>query len=238
MKIFISAPFGNYIKRKGCVSVTGTWTLNPRGNRLLAIIKSLRYSKELEGWTNRLGLPNPGIDVGMDKLRSGEVLSIASTTQTEFKELNTLIPRSMNLEINLSCPNIHGLDAEELEWDSAGTFINDVREWCIAKVSPLTTLKELIYLIDMIGFRQIHVSNTLPVRSVGGLSGKSLIPHTKGLIKTIRGVWKDDIEIIAGGGIDSIGTVTEYMNEGANHVSIGSLCFNPFKLNKLLKIIT
>ena len=54
----------------------------------------------------------------------------------------------------------------------------------------------------------------------------------------IRSTWKDNIEIIAGGGIQNIGTVTEYINEGANHVSIGSLCFNPFKLNKLLKTIT
>jgi dihydroorotate dehydrogenase len=239
MNIFISAPFGNYIKKKNeSIAVTGTWTLEPRGNRLLAVLKTLRYNRKLGGWTNRLGLPNPGLDVGLSKTLPAEVLSIAATTNTDFKVLNSIIPESKNIEINLSCPNIHGLKISELEWSGAGIFLNDWRRWCIAKVSPLTTMKELTYLIDTLGFKQIHCSNTLPVPLVGGLSGNELIPYTKILIKMIRSTWKDNIEIIAGGGIQNIGTVTEYINEGANHVSIGSLCFNPFKLNKLLKTIT
>ena len=32
MEIFISAPFGNYIQPKKCIPVTGTWTLESRGN--------------------------------------------------------------------------------------------------------------------------------------------------------------------------------------------------------------
>ena len=56
---FISAPFGNYIKRKDAISVTGTWTVHPRPGRLSQIIKTLRYTKT--GWRNQLGLRNPGI---------------------------------------------------------------------------------------------------------------------------------------------------------------------------------
>jgi hypothetical protein len=33
LEIFIAAPFGNYIRHPEAISVTGTWTLNPRGNR-------------------------------------------------------------------------------------------------------------------------------------------------------------------------------------------------------------
>ena len=43
------------------------------------------------------------------------------------------------------------------------------------------------------------------------------------------------VTIIAGGGVDSFGAVYEYLNEGADHVSLGSVCFNPFKLRKILK---
>ena len=43
------------------------------------------------------------------------------------------------------------------------------------------------------------------------------------------------MEIIAGGGVSDFGAVYEYLNEGANHVSLGSVCFNPFKLRKILK---
>ena len=39
----------------------------------------------------------------------------------------------------------------------------------------------------------------------------------------------------SGGGVRDFGAVYEYLNEGANHVSLGSVCFNPFKLRKILK---
>ena len=42
-EMFISAPFGNYIKPKGCIPVTGTYTLHPRGNRLWSVLRTLRY---------------------------------------------------------------------------------------------------------------------------------------------------------------------------------------------------
>ena len=41
-------------------------------------------------------------------------------------------------------------------------------------------------------------------------------------------------EIIAGGGILDNSTIYDYMAAGANHVSLGSVCFNPFKLKKIL----
>ena len=63
----------------------------------------------------------------------------------------------------------------------------------------------------------------------------TLRPYTLELIRLVRENWGDDIEIIAGGGVSDFGAVYEYLNEGANHVSLGSVCFNPFKLRKILK---
>ena len=60
---FIAAPFGNYIKHPNALSVTGTWTLYPQGNRFKSVMKTLRYDKENSGWGNRLGVPNPGLRV-------------------------------------------------------------------------------------------------------------------------------------------------------------------------------
>ena len=51
----------------------------------------------------------------------------------------------------------------------------------------------------------------------------------------VREVWGSDIEIIAGGGVDSFRAVYEYLEEGADHVAIGSVCFNYFKMKKLLE---
>ena len=73
---FISAPFGNYIKRKDAISVTGTWTVHPRPGRLSQIIKTLRYTRT--GWRNQLGLRNPGILHALVKHQTDDVLSVAN----------------------------------------------------------------------------------------------------------------------------------------------------------------
>ena len=43
-----------------------------------------------------------------------------------------------------------------------------------------------------------------------------------------------DIEVIAGGGIDSLKDIEYYKNIGADHISLGTVCFNPLKLRKLI----
>ena len=234
-KVFISAPFGNYIKPKGTIPVTGTFTLNPRGNRLWSVLSSLRYSfKSNGGWTNKLGLPNPGIEKGLHRhfTAGGEVLSIAEIQKGDFNKLVEIIPERTDIELNLSCPNL----AKRLPWDSARVFTqtNDCRKWCIAKLSPLTTPEELEFVIEELGFEQLHFSNTLPTPA-GGLSGPTLKPYTLELIDIVRERWGERVEIIAGGGVRDFGAVSDYLSAGANHVSLGSVCFNPFRLRKLLK---
>ena len=230
-KFFISAPFGNYIKPKGTIPVTGTFTLNARGNRFWAVLKTLRYNSAQSGWVNRLGLPNPGIRKGLERISVNEVLSIAEVEKGDFRKLVEIIPERTDIELNLSCPNL----GKNLPWDSARVFTQKVsRKWCIAKLSPLTTPEQLEFLIDDLGFTQLHFSNTLPVAK-GGLSGVTLRPYTLELIRLVRENWGSDIEIIAGGGVNDFGGAYEYLNEGANHVSLGSVCFNPFKLRKILR---
>ena len=108
-KFFIAAPFGNYIKPKGCIPVTGTFTKNPRGNRLWSVLSTLRYDFKSNGWVNKLGLPNPGLNKGLMKLdnRPNDILSIAEVVRGDFKRMNHTIPLNQNLEINLSCPKFY-----------------------------------------------------------------------------------------------------------------------------------
>ena len=230
-RFFISAPFGNYIKHKNAISVTGTYTLHPRGNRLWSVMKSLRWSRRHKGWTNNLGLPNPGIKVGLEKISSNTILSIAETKRGEFKTLASLIPANQSVELNLSCPN---LGRATHPWDDAEFFLREKREWCIAKLSPLTTASELVYLVDELGFKQLHFSNTFPLKGCG-LSGPELRPYTMELIDIVRETWGAAVEVIAGGGVDSFGAVQDYLAKGANHVALGSVCFNWFKMKKLLE---
>ena len=100
-------------------------------------------------------------------------------------------------------------------------------------MSPLSSAEEVDYVIHA-GFTTLHFSNTLPVKS-GGLSGKLLKPYTKKLIEIVRDGWKGrNIEIIAGGGVTTEEDVFEYLEVGANHISIGSGWFRPLKMRKLV----
>ena len=225
---FIAAPFGNYIKPKGCIPVAGTFTLNARGNRFLAVAKTLRYNSAQGGWVNKLGLPNPGIREGLKK--NPTVISIAEIDKGDFQRLNVLIPENQSIELNLSCPNLD----KKLSWESARSFTPNTRKWCIAKMSPLTTPEEIKFVVEHLGITQLHFSNTLPTIR-GGLSGPMLRGYTTELIELARSEYGDSVEIIAGGGVSDFGSVTNYLSSGANHISLGSVCFNPFKLRKLLR---
>ena len=230
--MFIAAPFGNWVKPVGCVPVTGTFTLHPQGNKVWSAIKSLRYSTKHKGWMNNMGLPTPGVKVGLQQHIYGEVLSIAEIERNDFRKLYNIIPERMDVELNLSCPNL----GRSLPWDSTEIFARtkENRKWCICKVSPTVTPEDLEFLITKLGFTQIHASNTLPIPGSGGLSGQALIPYTLRIIKLIKEEWPE-VTVIAGGGVRDFGAVYEYLSAGADHVSIGSVCFNPFKLRKILK---
>ena len=105
--------------------------------------------------------------------------------------------------------------------------------YCIVIVSPQSSVDELLYLIDDIGFKQIHCCNTLPVKE-GGLSGKTLRPYVNKMIAVIRSNWGDSIEIIAGGGVKNFKDVNDYLTFGANHISLGTICFTPWKVKALI----
>ena len=236
-QFFIAAPFGNYIHHKNAISVRGTFTHSANGNRPLAILKSLRYNSYHKGWTNALGLPNPGIHKGLKQTFPNDVISIAELQRGDFRYLHSIIPYDQSIELNLSCPNLR----QTLPWDNLNIFTKDKeREWCIAKLSPLTKPEEIEYLYTK-GFRQLHFSNTLPMTQfdrysrAGGLSGKTLKPYTLKLIEITRQDLPRDIEIIAGGGVQTEQDVWDYMNAGCDHVSIGTLCFNPFRMKRLLR---
>ena len=238
MKVFLAAPFGNYLSFPNAISVTGTWTLQHRAGtlkRLWRVASTLRYDFKLQGWVNNLGLPNEGIKVGLEKTSSSnQVLSIAGIERNDWIELESLIPEEQSIELNLSCPNI----SERTVWNDLPVFfLGNQREWCIAKVSPLITPEQLGFLIEEVGFTQLHLCNSLPVLR-GGLSGEVLRSYVLNHLKFIRSEWGDGLELIAGGGVNGIGAASDYLAAGANHLSLGSVCFNPWKARTLVKKLT
>ena len=217
--LFISPPFGNYIDFSKSISIRGSFTLNERPGKWMQILKTLRYIPGV-GWINKIGLRNPGIDYAVKTYKKVEIISIAIMDKKEIKPILDKIPEDMDIELNISCPNTD----KHMISNGLKPFLNNKRNWCIVKLSPLERCLTIQNLYDE-GFRQFHASNTLPTEK-GGISGKTLKPHTISLIRYIKNSWNDTV-VIAGGGIRTMKDVEEYKKVGADHFSVSSLCFNP-----------
>ncbi|MBR19810.1 MAG: hypothetical protein CMA64_06655 [Euryarchaeota archaeon] len=233
MKYFISAPFGNYLSFSNAISVTGSWTLHPRPGLAWQILKTLRYVKGEGGWCwrNKIGLRNAGVKEGLKRSRYFDVMSLAAIDRYDWINLDSIVPEKQNVEINISCPNLDkDVGASELPgfelWPKYGRY------WCICKIPP-TSSNKLVDRIVELGYNQIHASNTLPTEK-GGLSGRVLVPHTLRLIEYIKKT-HPHVEVIAGGGVTEKWHTQYYLDAGADHISLGTVCFTPWKVKAILK---
>ena len=223
--LFISPPFGNYIEIKNCISIKGSFTLNERNGLFSQIIKTLRYSFKHKGWVNKIGLRNKGLDYAIKKYKNtNHIVSIAILNKGEIPFILKKIPNNMNIELNISCPNIN----KSLVNSGLKDFINKEREWCIVKLSPISELS-LIDNLYQEGFRQFHCSNTIPIKE-GGLSGYKIKEYNIRLIRHIKDNYKDCV-VIGGGGIRKWSDIIFYKNLGCDNYSISSLFFNPIEFS-------
>ena len=226
---YISAPFGNYINagKKNVLSVIGTYTIDPRPGRLTQILKTLRYSFKAQAWYNSLGLRNPGIESLKFPLKSNQILSISAIEPNDWRRLHEKIPHDIPLELNISCPNIN---------KNYHTYIQDLPRFVernpIVKLSPTMSDEEIKELYDM-GFTKFHSCNTLKTIH-GARSGDILKPHVIRQIQLIKKLNPNNY-CIAGGGIQNNIDMNEYKNHGADSFSLGTVCFNPFRLRKILR---
>ena len=224
--LFISPPFGNYINLPNTTQIKGSYTLEQRNGLISQIFKTLRYSYTYNGWVNKIGLRNKGLDYAVANYNKQNVYSIAILNEEEIPKILDKIPEDMNIELNISCPNAE----KKMINNGLHDFLNNKRKWCIIKLSPKTEI-DLIDNYYKQGFRQFHCSNTIPIKE-GGLSGQSLIPYNNKLITNIKSKY-NDVEIISGGGIRQWNDVINYKSLGASHFSVSTLCFNPFRLSIL-----
>lgn len=221
--LFISPPFGNYIEISNCISIKGSFTLYERKGLFTKVIKTLRYSFIYKGWVNKIGLRNKGLDYAIEKYKdTRHIISIAILNKGEIPIILKKLPKNMNIELNISCPNIN----KSLINSNLKEFINKEREWCIIKLSPVCDFN-LVDILYSEGFRQFHCSNTIPIKE-GGLSGRNIQKYNKKIINYIKNNYKDCI-VIGGGGIRNMNDIYFYKNLGCNHFSISSLFFNPIE---------
>ena len=86
--LFISPPFGNYIEISNCISIKGSFTLESRDGLYSQILKTLRYSFEYNGWINKIGLRNKGIDYAIDDYKKNKSKFIYNYINITFLKIN------------------------------------------------------------------------------------------------------------------------------------------------------
>ena len=231
-KFFISAPFGNYLKFKNATSVTGSWTVKSRPGLLPQILKTLRYVRHDGSWVwrNKIGLRNAGIHKGLERSSSIDVVSIAPIHKWDWVNFESIISPHQSIEVNISCPNLDTED-DATSFQYFDIFPKTKRHWCICKIPPTAT-EDLVDKIVDSGYNQIHASNTLASEK-GGLSGRILVPHTVRLIEYIKRK-HPHVSVIAGGGVKQKWHAEYYLEHGADHISLGTVCFTPWKVKSII----
>ena len=199
-------------------------------------IRTFRYNFHHGGWVNKIGLRNRGIIYALNtyytpykeqQIPQKNIISVAIMDENEIEELNQIIPRDCNIELNVSCPNVNKPDDYKTSvYQKLHLFVNEQRKWCIVKVSLKDKMEQIDAIVDA-GITQIHTTNTWPMEDEsGGLSGPFLREKNLPFIRQIRQKYPN-LTIIGGGGIRDIDNVEEYEKAGANHFAISTIILNP-----------
>lgn len=229
----------------GSISLKGT-TLEPRfGNPLP------RVAECSSGLLNSVGLQNPGIDavIAKELPRLREVFhqpiiaNISGFSVEEYVECCKKItnqPQVEFIELNVSCPNVHGGGmAFGVNPTTLGNLVSEVKKVTaiplFVKLSPnvsdIVTMAKVavdngadgICLINTLLGMRIDVKTRKPIIAnvMGGLSGPAVFPVALRMVYQVRQALPD-LPIIGCGGVDTAENVIEMLLAGADAVEIGS----------------
>lgn len=238
------------LKKLGAI-VTKTITLRPRrGNSMPRTVETA------SGMLNSIGLENPGLEVfikeklpKLKKIAVPIIVSIASEGELqEFVELAKRLDKIeaiSAIELNLSCPNIHGrrkLTAQDAKatFETVEAVRKNTKKVIIAKLSPnVTDITEIARAAERAGADAVSLINTLYGMSIdidtrepnlgniiGGLSGPAIKPVALKMVYDVaRSV---SIPVIGMGGIMNAADALEFIIAGATAIAIGTANFiNP-----------
>lgn len=201
-----------------------------------------------EGLLNAVGLANPGID------NFGEEISIARTAGKPVigsvfggnAEEFVYVSKKMEsygvsaLELNLSCPHVHGVGSEVgSDPDLVSEILDELKRKVgipvFAKLSPnVTDIVEIakaaskadaLVLINTVRGMSVDIHARMPVlsNSYGGLSGRAI--KSVGIRYTYEVSKETGMTIIGVGGIESAEDAIEYIMSGASAVQIGTAVY-------------
>lgn len=226
-KFLISPPFGNWFGAAECTRVMGSYTLHRRRGLLWRIAKTLRPVPG--GWVNNIGLRNPGI-LSIRQFLRDRMYSVVGLEDGDWEVMLTMFPPGQMVEINLGCKNVH----------EYGISPGALRMWCLQhRVSVKLPMDDragtIASMAESCGARWLHASNTIPTPR-GGESGDRLRGMNLDRVQLLKEN-HPHMSIIAGGGIYKPEHVEEYGRRGADHFSLSTICFNPFRLRRVLATV-
>lgn len=205
------------------------------------------YSQFAPGcFVNAVGLTNPGAKASLEALRQVQVpddrfllVSIFGGSTEEFVEVARLLePVADGFELNLSCPHAAGYGmAMGQDPDMVYEIVSAVKQAVALPVIPKLTPNvaniavigeaalragaDGLCAINTVGpgYTESHGAPVLS-NSVGGMSGKGVMPTAMKAIRELRSI--TDKPIIGCGGLSSAADVQAAFHNGASIVGIGS----------------
>ncbi|MBQ2978171.1 MAG: dihydroorotate dehydrogenase [Clostridia bacterium] len=228
----------------GTFSFKGT-TLQPRfGN------PTPRIAECTAGMINAVGLQNPGVEkvIGeeLPKLKKcfhkPVMANVSGFSVEEYMETCRLLDKEEQvgwLEVNVSCPNVHGGGMSfgtnpQAAAEVTAAVKKVTKKPVIIKLSPnVTDIVSIAKACEDAGADGISLINTLlgmridlkrrkPViaNTMGGFSGPAIFPVAVRMVYQVSGAVK--IPVIGMGGVQSAKDVIEMMMAGATAVQVGA----------------
>ena len=242
----------------GTFSFKGT-TLEPRfGN------PTPRIAECTAGMINAVGLQNPGVEKviaeELPKLKKcfhkPVMANVSGFSVEQYVETCRLLDKEEQvgwLEVNVSCPNVHGGGMSfGTSPEAAAEVTKAVKKVTtkpvIIKLSPnVTDIVSIAKACEDAGADGISLINTLlgmridlkrrkPIiaNTMGGFSGPAIFPVAVRMVYQVSGAVK--IPVIGMGGVQSARDVIEMMMAGATAVQVGAMnLVNPYACKDIIE---
>ena len=222
-----------------------------------------RIAECTSGMINAVGLQNPGVDAviaeELPKLKAcfnkKVMANVSGFSVEEYAEVCAKLDKQEQvgwLEVNVSCPNVHGGGMSfGVDPDAAASVVNAVKavttKPVIVKLSPnVTDIVSIAKSCEAAGADGLSLINTLlgmridlktrrPViaNTMGGFSGPAIFPVALRMVYQVSHAVR--IPVVGMGGVSSAKDVLEMMLAGATAVEIGTAnLIDPFICKKII----
>ncbi|MBP5289598.1 MAG: dihydroorotate dehydrogenase [Clostridia bacterium] len=223
-----------------------------------------RIAECAAGMLNAVGLQNPGVDAVIAEelprmkayFHKPVMANVSGFSVAEYAETCAMLDREEQvgwLEVNVSCPNVHGGGMSfgtdpEAAFEVTRAVKAVTKKPVIVKLSPnVTDIVSIAKACEDAGADGISLINTLlgmridlrtrrPVLAnrMGGFSGPAVFPVALRMVYQVAGAVS--IPVVGMGGVSSAEDVIEMMMAGAVAVEVGAAnLVDPFACKKIIE---